>query len=197
GLTFRCKYCSLGCLELYGNILNVDTTGASEATARPEGLSYAGVPASEKIAEKDLKNMAKYKAKITKVGNSKCVDPAVIAGIISRESHAGTVLEYGWGDYGNAFGLMQVDKRHHKIVGSWDSEEHLVQGTQILCDMIKAIQKKFPTWTKEQQLKGGISAYNAGPNKVQTYDGVDTGTTHHDYANDVVARAKFYKRNGY
>lgn len=67
-----------------------------------------GVPASEKIAEKDLKNMAKYKAKITKVGNSKCVDPAVIAGIISRESHAGTVLEYGWGDYGNAFGLMQV-----------------------------------------------------------------------------------------
>ncbi|NXW36770.1 LYG protein, partial [Phaetusa simplex] len=197
GLTFRCKYCSLGCLERYGNILNVDTTGASEATARPEGLSYAGVPASEKIAEKDLKNMAKYKARITKVGNSKCVDPAVIAGIISRESHAGTVLEDGWGDFGNAFGLMQVDKRFHKIVGSWDSEEHLVQGTQILCDMIKAIQKKFPTWTKEQQLKGGISAYNMGPNSVQTYDGIDINTTHHDYANDVVARAKFYKRHGY
>ncbi|KAM6386181.1 lysozyme g-like [Alca torda] len=186
-----------GCLQHYGNILNVDTTGASEETAGPEGLSYAGVPASEKIAEKDLKNMAKYKAKITKVGNSKCVDPAVIAGIISRESHAGTVLDNGWGDNGNAFGLMQVDKRYHKIVGSWDSEEHLVQGTQILCDMIKVIQKKFPTWTKEQQLKGGISAYNMGPNNVQTYDGMDIGTTHNDYANDVVARAKFYKRNGY
>ncbi|NWW47785.1 LYG protein, partial [Pedionomus torquatus] len=180
----------------YGNIMNVDTTGASEATAKPEGLSYAGVPASEKIAERDLKNMAKYKAKITKVSN-RCIDPAVIAGIISRESHAGTVLDNGWGDHGNAFGLMQVDKRYHKIVGSWDSEEHLIQGTEILCDMVKAIQKKFPNWTKEQQLKGGIAAYNAGPNSIQTYDGMDIGTTHNDYANDVVARAKFYKRNGY
>ncbi|NXN67971.1 LYG protein, partial [Himantopus himantopus] len=197
GLTFRCKYCSLGCLLRYGNILHVDTTGASEATARPEGLSYAGVPASEKIAEKDLKNMEKYRAKITKVGNSKCIDPAVIAGIISRESHAGTVLKDGRGDHGNGFGLMQVDKRYHNIVGSWDSEEHLAQGTEILRGMITAIQKKSPTWTKEQQLKGGISAYNAGPKHVQTYDRMDIGTTHNDYANDVVARAKFYKRHGY
>jgi len=52
--------------------------------------------------------MVKYKDMITRVGNSKCVDPAVIAGIISRESHAGTVLQNGWGDNGNAFGLMQV-----------------------------------------------------------------------------------------
>lgn len=52
--------------------------------------------------------MEKYQAKITQAGNSKCVDPAVIAGIISRESHAGTVLKDGWGDHGNAFGLMQV-----------------------------------------------------------------------------------------
>ncbi|KFO73994.1 Lysozyme g, partial [Cuculus canorus] len=181
----------------YGNILNVDTTGASEATARPEGLSYAGVAASEKIAEKDLRNMEKYRAKITRVGNSKNIDPAVIAGIISRESHAGTVLDDGWGDYGNAYGLMQVDKRYHKIVGSWDSEEHLAQGTEILRGMIEEIQKKFPRWTKEQQLKGGISAYNAGPNNVQTYNEMDVGTTHNDYANDVVARAKLFKKNGY
>ncbi|NXG67126.1 LYG protein, partial [Hemiprocne comata] len=187
----------LGCWESYGNILNVDTTGASEATARPEGLSYAGVAASQKIAEKDLKNMSKYQGVITKVANSKCVDPAVIAGIISRESHAGAVLEDGWGDHGNAFGLMQVDKRYHKIVGSWDSEEHLAQGTEILCSMRKEIQKKFPTWTKEQQLKGAISAYNAGYNNIQSYDRMDIGTTHNDYANDVVARAQFYKRHGY
>ncbi|KFQ12112.1 Lysozyme g, partial [Leptosomus discolor] len=186
-----------GCWERYGNILNIDTTGASVATAKPEGLSYAGVPASEKIAEKDLKTMEKYRAKITEVGHSKCIDPAVIAGIISRESHAGTVLEDGWGDHRNAFGLMQVDKRYHKIVGSWNSEEHLAQGTEILRGMIEEMQKKFPTWTKEQQLKAAISAYNAGPNNVRSYDGMDIGTTHNDYANDVIARAKFYKRNGY
>jgi len=32
----------------------------------------------------------------------------VIAGIISRESHAGKILKNGWGDRGNGFGLMQV-----------------------------------------------------------------------------------------
>ncbi|NWR61266.1 LYG protein, partial [Bucorvus abyssinicus] len=187
----------LGCWQRYGNILNVDTTGASAATAKPEGLSYAGVAASEKIAERDLKNMEKYQAMIIEVGNRTCVDPAVIAGIISRESHAGKVLDDGWGDHGNAFGLMQVDKRYHKIEGSWDNMEHLTQGAEILRGFSEEMQNKFPTWTTEQQLKAAISAYNAGAENVRTYDGVDIGTTHNDYANDVVARAKFFKRNGY
>ncbi|NXG78982.1 LYG protein, partial [Baryphthengus martii] len=186
-----------GCWNRYGNILNVHTTGASAATANPEGLRYAGVAASEKIAERDLKNMEKYRDKIIAVGHEKCVDPALIAGIISRESHAGTVLKNGWGDHGNAFGLMQVDKRHHNTVGSWDSKEHLAQGAEILREMLDDMEKKHPEWTKEQQLKGAIAAYNAGPGKVQTYNGVDVGTTHKDYANDVVARAKFFKRNNY
>lgn len=46
-------------------------------------------------------------------------------------------------------------------------------------------------------ISGGISAYNAGPKNVQSYERMDIGTTKNDYANDVVARAKFYKRNGY
>uniref|UniRef100_A0A8C8VKH3 Lysozyme g n=1 Tax=Pelusios castaneus TaxID=367368 RepID=A0A8C8VKH3_9SAUR len=181
----------------YGNINNVDTTGASCKTARQEGLRYCGVAASQKIAEKDLKNMNRYKGIIKSAGRKMCVDPAVIAGIISRESHAGTALKNGWGDNGNAFGLMQVDKRYHRPVGRWNSEEHLVQGTGILVNMIKGIQKKFPRWTKDQQLKGGICAYNAGIQTVQTYDKMDIGTANNDYANDVVARAKFFKRNGY
>ncbi|XP_067416042.1 lysozyme G-like isoform X3 [Emydura macquarii macquarii] len=181
----------------YGNVNNVDTTGASCATASPEGLSYCGVSASQKIAEKDLTNMNTYKTIIKSAGQKKCVDPAVIAAIISRESHAGTILSNGWGDYGYGFGLMQVDRRYHTIVGQWNSEEHLLQGTGILVSMIQGIQKKFPSWTMDQQLKGGISAYNAGLGNVQTYQYMDVGTTHNDYANDVVARAKYYKRNGY
>lgn len=51
---------------------------------------------------------------------------------------------------------FQVDKRYHKIVGSWDSKEHIAQGTEILCGMINEIERKFPTWTKEQQLKGSF-----------------------------------------
>ncbi|KAH1186524.1 hypothetical protein KIL84_019273 [Mauremys mutica] len=181
----------------YGDINKVDTTGASCTTAKAERLPYCGVRASTTIAEKDLHTMNNYKTIIKNAGRKKCVDPAVIAGIISRESHAGTALRGGWGDRGNGFGLMQVDKRYHKLFGQWNSEAHVLQGTGILVDMIKGIQKKFPRWTKEQQLKGGISAYNAGLQNVQTYDKMDIGTTGNDYANDVVARAKFYKRNGY
>ncbi|XP_007069036.2 lysozyme G [Chelonia mydas] len=181
----------------FGDINKVDTTGASCRTARAEGLRYCGVPASAKIAKRDLRSMKKYKTIIKSAGRKRCVDPAVIAGIISRESHAGKALKHGWGDRGNGFGLMQVDKRYHRLVGKWNSKTHVLQGTDILVGMIKRIQKKFPRWTKEQQLKGGISAYNAGTRNVRTYSKMDIGTTGNDYANDVVARAKFYKRNGY
>lgn len=52
--------------------------------------------------------MEKYKPVIQRVSGRTGVDGAVIAGIISRESHAGTILDNGWGDHGNGFGLMQV-----------------------------------------------------------------------------------------
>lgn len=41
----------------------------------------------------------------------------------------------------------------------------------------------------------GISAYNAGVNTVQTYDKMIVGKTHN--YDDVDARVRFYKRNGY
>ncbi|XP_066504997.1 lysozyme g-like isoform X2 [Hoplias malabaricus] len=156
-----------------------------------------GVEASYKLAETDLKRMNQYKPMITTVARAKQMDPAVIAGIFSRESRAGAALNNGWGDHGNGFGLMQVDKRHHTLRGAWNSEEHVTQGTEILIDFIKQIQKNFPSWSREHQLKGGISAYNAGVGNVRTYERMDVGTTGDDYANDVVARAQWYKRQGY
>ncbi|NXG78985.1 LYG protein, partial [Baryphthengus martii] len=188
---------SQGRTDCYGSVNRIKTPGASCRTAKPEGLSYCGVKASQKIAERDLAAMNRYKAIIKRVGEKLCIEPAVIAGIISRESHAGKALKNGWGDNGNGFGLMQVDKNYHKPLGSWNSETHITQGTNILVSMIKTIQKKFPRWTKDQQLKGGISAYNAGPGNVQSYDKMDIGSTHNDYSNDVVARAQYYKNHGY
>ncbi|XP_048817868.1 lysozyme g isoform X2 [Lagopus muta] len=183
--------------DCYGNVNRIDTTGASCNTAKPEGLNYCGVQASRKIAERDLGNMNRYKILIKRVGEALCIEPAVIAGIISRESHAGTILKNGWGDNGNGFGLMQVDKRHHNIEGTWNGETHISQGTRILIDMIKKIQRKFPRWTRDQQLKGGISAYNVGPGNVRSYERMDIGTLHDDYGNDVVARAQYFKQHGY
>ncbi|NXN27236.1 LYG protein, partial [Nycticryphes semicollaris] len=188
---------SQGRTDCYGSVDRIKTPGASCRTAKAEGLTYCGVSASQKIAEMDLKAMDQYKTLIKKVAEKWCVEPAVIAGIISRESHAGKILKGGWGDNGNGFGLMQVDKNSHKPVGKWNSEAHLMQGTEILVSMIKAIKQNFPHWTKDQQLKGGISAYNAGPKNVRSYDKMDIGTTHDDYSNDVVIRAQYYKKHGY
>lgn len=63
------------------------------------------------MAEVDLQRMNQYKPTIMKVARAKKMDPAVIAGIISRETRAGSCgsgLVDGWGDHGHAFGLMQV-----------------------------------------------------------------------------------------
>ncbi|MEE6470432.1 hypothetical protein FKM82_008969 [Ascaphus truei] len=177
--------------------MDIPTTGASCATAQQDKLPYCGVRASERLAETDLKNMNKYKAKILAVARNKCVDGAVIAGIISRESRAGAVLINGWGDHYNAFGLMQIDKRYHKIRGAWNSEENISEGTQILIEMYSAIKKKFPRWSINELLKGAIAAYNAGPGNIRGYPEVDSRTTGHDYSNDVVARAKYYRKQGY
>ncbi|XP_078739521.1 lysozyme g-like [Lampetra fluviatilis] len=181
----------------YGDLMNIDTTGASIKTAKQDKLSERGVAASKKLVNADLNRLKNYKTIIVATANAKCMDPAVIAAIISRESRAGALLVKGFGDNGNGFGLMQVDKRFHNTVGTWDSEDHLKQGTGILIDMISAIKKKFPNWTQDQQMKGGISAYNAGTRNVGSYANMDIGTTGDDYANDVVARAQYLRDNGH
>ncbi|CAK8692293.1 unnamed protein product [Clavelina lepadiformis] len=186
---------SHGC---YGDILDVDTTGASAETASQDGLS-AGVDASRQMAATDLSAMAQYKPLIEQAASNLCVDPAVIAGIISRETRAGKAIENsnGYGSDGHGYGLMQVDDRYHQIQGGPYSLDNIMQGTQILIDMINGVQSKHRDWTQDMDLKGGICAYNSGVSNVQTYDNMDVGTTGNDYSNDVTARAQYYEENGY
>ncbi|XP_069060483.1 lysozyme g-like [Pleurodeles waltl] len=181
----------------YGDVKKIDTSGASCATAKQDRLKYCGVRASRQMAATDLGKINKYKAKIMAVGKKLCVEPALLGAIISRETRGGSALKNGWGDGRNGFGLMQVDKRYHKVIGDWNSQEHITQGTEILVSMVKAIKKKFPKWSVEQQLKGAIAAYNAGPGNVRSYKEVDSRTTGKDYSSDVVARAQYYREKGY
>ncbi|XP_077381756.1 lysozyme g-like [Festucalex cinctus] len=178
----------------YGDVLSIDTSGASQETANQDDLPYDGVDASHNMAETDLDRMNAYKEIIQKVGQQKRIDPAIIAGIISRQSRAGNTLKDGWG--GDCWGLMQVNKNYHTLKGAWDSEEHIRQGTDILIGVIGNIKTKFRAWTAEQQLKGGLAAYNCGPRAVRAYDRVDENTSGGDFANDVVARAQWYKNHG-
>lgn len=65
------------------------------------------------MARMDSERMKKYTGIIRRAGQQCDVDPALIAGIISRETRAGSKdsqLVNGRGDYGKAFGLMQVER---------------------------------------------------------------------------------------
>ncbi|XP_053563665.1 lysozyme g [Bombina bombina] len=180
----------------HADIMTVSTTGASAQTAGYDNLSFSGVKASQHMADNDLRNLNRYKSKILTVARRYRVDPALLGGITSRETRGGGYHHNGWGDNGNGFGLMQVDKRYHQLCGSWDSEEHLNQATGILIYMMESIDKKFPHWNSQQRLKGALAAYNAGPNKVVD-ENIDKHTTGQDYANDVIARAQYFKHHGY
>uniref|UniRef100_A0A8C1UMJ0 Lysozyme g n=1 Tax=Cyprinus carpio TaxID=7962 RepID=A0A8C1UMJ0_CYPCA len=109
GTGFQVIFSMLFLAYLYGDMLKIDTTGASEVTAKQYKLTIKGVEASKKLAEIDLPWIEKYKSTIIKVGRTKKMEPAVIAAIISRESRAG------------------VDKCYHALTGTWDSELHIVQ----------------------------------------------------------------------
>ncbi|CAL8352428.1 unnamed protein product [Gadus morhua 'NCC'] len=129
----------------YGNIMNVETSGASSKTAIAYGNGLTG---------------------------------ALIAAVASRESRGGAAISgtKGLGDNGNGYGLMQVDKRWHQPGGAWDSEAHVDQATKILVDFVPVVQKKFPSWSREKQLKGALAAYNMGEGVL---DNADVGPYYH------------------
>ncbi|XP_062304456.1 lysozyme g-like [Osmerus eperlanus] len=181
----------------FGNVRNIGTTGASSETANADRQT-AGPGGSRNMANHDLSEVNKHKDNIKSVGRQTGMDAAVIAGIISRESRGGTGLDSnGWGDHGNAFGLMQIDKRWHSPQGGPFSEQHIRQATDILKGCYGEIKNKFPSWNEDQCLKGALAAYNMGASRVHSYESVDANTTGGDYSNDVVARAQFFKDNGY
>ncbi|XP_049899621.1 lysozyme g-like [Epinephelus moara] len=197
---------SVAPVSRYGNIMLVETTGASQQTAQQDKLKYSGVKASYAMAETDLVEMNKFKTIIQNAARQKGLDPALIAALISRSCRAGKTLTAGKGCYDekrkayNTYGLMQIDINPkgggHIPKGEWDSEEHLCQAIDILLYFMLRIKHVFPDWTKEQQLKGGIAAYHAGDGNIHSYEDVDANTWGGDYSNDVVARAQWYKSEG-
>ena len=77
---------------------NCPTEGCKMATAKPEGLTQAGIKASHEIAKKDMKNLTE--ARLTSIKNAAQkfnVPAAIIAALASRESHLGTILGK-WGE---------------------------------------------------------------------------------------------------
>ncbi|AWO97326.1 putative lysozyme g-like [Scophthalmus maximus] len=197
--------------KVYGDVLLVETTGASDLTVDANknqlivavsGQLLSGVAASEELARSDLAEMAKYKRDIVSVGQSLSVHPALIAAIISRQSRAGTSLKPG--GFGktdpNCFGLMQINKHYHAVKGNPHSRDHVDQGVTFLIQLLKTMRRKKPNWTPEQQLKGALGCYISGEEKIIPLarpEEVDGETPRGDFPSDVVARAHWFARNGY
>lgn len=183
---------------------SIQTTGAGSHTARQDGLhnrGLTGVQISQTMARTDSARINNYKHLFVKVGKEQGVSPAILAAIASRETRGREVV----GDHGNGFGIIQVDRRYHpekvaKIVakqGEARVEESIRQGAIVFKDSLAEIKRKFPQWNEAQQIKGALAAYNAGVSTVQTYEGMDRGTTGDDYSSDVWARAQFFAGNGF
>lgn len=181
--------------EFSSLLLKARSKGASQHTANSDKIPYKGIPASMMLAKNDLGRVLELKSPLISAANATNVPWQFIAALASRESRVGNALDsQGWGDHGNAFGLLQVDKRYHKIKGGHYpySVEHLTQGIQILKDYHQQVIAKHPDWKPHQQLKGSIAAYNYGVKNAQTVKGIDVGTTNGDYSSDVLARFWFY-----
>lgn len=100
----------------------------------------------------------------------------------------------GWGDHNQAFGIMQIDKRHHELQGLPDPQSvaHIEQAAGILCVNLERIAEIYQDWEPPFILKGAVVAYNSGIDNVRTKDKMDKGTTGDDYGSDVIARAQYY-----
>ncbi|KAF6738138.1 Lysozyme g [Oryzias melastigma] len=211
----------------YRNLNQMTTTGISERTARGNNLTRGGelvlgAEGSRMLAEKDLRDMSKYRNQILNVGRKLHLHPALIAAMISKQSNAGRQLHPdGRGKHDdNCYGLMQINRNFHAVKGEPFSEDHIDEGATYLIHLIKTVSSWRPAWSREQHLKGefellfselrvhgaeaplcsgALVCYMVGLERERlNYPGdLDEQTPTQDFANDVIGRAQFYAQNQY
>ncbi|KAK6966141.1 glycine glutamate and proline-rich protein [Biomphalaria glabrata] len=170
----------------YGDINNLS----------PTGRKVGGVTKSNSEVQTDLTYLNRYRSCYQTAADKLCIQASVIAAVASRESRGGSLLEKtnGYGDGGKAYGIMQCDIKNSGLPCtsvSWNSCAHIEMMTGALIAKINEVKRKFPNWPAERQLQGGVAAYNFGSKNVQSWSGLDVGTTNNDYSNDIIARAKY------
>lgn len=139
------------------------------------------------------------KDRIVTAGRETGIEPAILAGIASRESSAGDNLRSdGYGKYvPDNYGYMQVNKTNHADTTDGPAgQAHFNQAAKILQTAINGVAASHPDWEKPLQTKGGIAAYFFGVGNVRTKENIDIGTARNDFSSDVLARAKYLKDNG-
>lgn len=160
-----------------------------------------GCSASHEIARRDWQKISPdILTRIKNAAKKYDIPPAIALALASRETHFGTILglgdnKPGWGDHNNGFGIMQVDRRYHEVAGTHDpfSTEHIEQALGIFNQYRDRLLKIHPNWSDSNILKGTCVAYNSGVDNVRSISGMNIGTTHNDYGDDVIARAQYFE----
>lgn len=169
-----------------------------------------------------FKEASQHRALVEEAAQKFGLQPSVIGGIGSRESHWGLILRpagpAGTGDFterrfparfrqgplppdGGGFGrgLMQIDfdAQEFARTGNWrDPKENISYGCQVLAESRDLIQRKTNLKGRDL-LRAALAGYNAGPGNALTAirDGrdVDFFTTGRNYSSDVLNRAGFFQ----
>ena len=125
-------------------------------------------------------------------GRLRGVSPALLMAIASRESRIGRALGPTCkGDVGNAWGIMQIDRRFHS---EWTSRHdpcnhraNILKGAEVLRAELDHFGELVP----------GLASYNASRGSIETAleknVSVDTYTTGGDYTADVLQRFEWIK----
>jgi len=122
------------------------------------------------------------------------VSPALLMAIASRESRIGRALGPTCkGDVGNAWGIMQIDRRFHSEWTSkhdpCDHRANVLKGAEVLRSELDHFEELMP----------GLASYNASRDAVQrALDqglSVDAFTTGGDYTGDVLQRFEWIKES--
>ena len=184
--------------ELNKILFELETAGASDATARQDRLPQQGIrgqDASKAMAKTDLGRINTLKHLFLQTGIKFGLPPALLGAIASRESRGGNALDStGHGDGGHGFGIMQIDDR------SWNADKsegpkglaHIDQAAAILAFKLETTEHT-PGLEDAEALATAVSRYNGG--RGLAFPRSDEGTTGADYMNDVWQRARFYASN--
>jgi len=147
-----------------------------------------------RLTEQEIELCKSLKRIISNVARRHDWPPEVIAGIISRESKFGILLDSnGKGDRGHGHGLMQIDDRSHAAFiskGTWrNAADNIEYGTAVLSDFHNYLESH--TSLKGADLEAAaIASFNAGPGGViKALPNWDAATTGKDYSSDVLVRA--------
>lgn len=116
--------------------------------------------------------------------------PALLLAIGSRESALGKALDSSWkGDNGNAWGIMQIDRRAHPQWTERHAPNDHAANVQKGADVLRSEVEYFG------RLRPALASYNTTRGAVETAlskgISVDTYTTGGDYTEDVLRRAEW------